>query len=145
MGITIRNQEKSIDLGYGGFANLRNTIANCLDTEFATLYKELTLYYNYREKGFNSQEEFFEDHDNRVLEICTRKNLDEEVVNFLYRSDCDCRSVSYKTCRHLWKYIKDYDDDICYGYIGRPDCAMFKDFKEIVETCAKKRWVMYFS
>ena len=51
-------------------------------------------------------------------------------------------TVSAKTCRHIWKYIKDYDDNIIYGYAGRIDRAMFKDFKEIVEECAKKRWVM---
>lgn len=31
--------------------------------------------------------------------------------------------------------IKDYDDDICYGYCDKPDCAMFKDFKELVKDC----------
>jgi hypothetical protein len=116
-----------------------------LDREFYDVYSTLLDYYKYRELGFESQEEFFEDHDQRVLEICNRKQLDEEVVNFLYRSDCSDESVKPKTCRHIWKYIKDYDDNIIYGYIGRPDRAMFKDFKQIVEECAKNRWVMRFS
>lgn len=33
-------------------------------------------------------------------------------------------------------YIKDYDDDICYGYCGRSDCAMFKDFKQLIKDGA---------
>ena len=37
---------------------------------------------------------------------------------------------------------KDYDDNIIYGYAARINRAMFKDFKKIVEECAKKRWVM---
>ena len=31
------------------------------------------------------------------------------------------------------KSIKDYDDDILYGYAGRKDCAKFADFKKIVK------------
>ena len=143
MGVTIENRKHAIDLGYGGFFNLRKTIAKCLDEELGELYAELTESHNYAKKGFSSEKEFFENHDEKVLELCTRKQLDEEVVNFLYLSDCDSESVSFKTCRHLWKYIKDYDDDIRYGYLGRKDCAMFKDFKQIVKECAKNRWVMH--
>ena len=145
MGITIGNRKHSIDLGYGGYARLRNTIAKCLDPELGVLYKELDQYYKYQEKGFRTQEEFFEDHDRKVLDLCKKKQLDVEVINFLYRSDCDDSSVSVKTCRHIWKYIKDYDDTIIYGYTGRPDATRFKDFKEIVEECRKRRWVMRFS
>ena len=89
--------------------------------------------------------EYFEDHDRRALEICERNKLDEEVVNFLYQSDCDCKSVPVKTCRHLWKFIKDYDDDYVYGYAARPDRAMFKDFKQIVKECIEDRRVMKIS
>lgn len=142
MGITLTNRNHSIDLGYAGFNKLRNTIASCLDSEFAELYKELDKSHHYKEKGFSSEEEFFADHDRKVLNLCKKKQLDAEVVNFLYRSDADDTSVSAKTCRHIWKYIKDYDDNIIYGYAARIDRAMFKDFKKIVEECTKKRWVM---
>lgn len=146
MGVTISNQNHSIDLGMGGYHNLCNTIAKCLDEEFYNVYIQLLSgYYKYSDYGFKSQKEFFDDHDKKVIEICNRKQLDEEVVNFLYRPDCSNESVKPKTCRHIWKYIKDYDDNILYGYCGRPDCARFKDFKKIVEECAKKRWVMKFS
>ena len=43
------------------------------------------------------------------------------------------------------KFIKDYDDDYVYGYIGRPDRAMFKDFKRIVRECVEDRRVMRIS
>ena len=145
MGITISNHKKSIDLGMGGYHNLCNTIAKCLDREFYERYADLMNYYKYREKGFKTQQEFFDDHDKKILEICERKKLDEEVVNFLYRGDCSYESASVKTCRHIWKFIKDYDDKILYGYAGRPDCARFKDFKEIVKTCIDDRRVMKFS
>lgn len=148
MGITISSPSKSIDMGAGGFANLRTTISKLLNCkEFSDIYEELTSggQYHYISKGFSSMSEYFDDYDRRALEICERNELDEEVVNFLYRSDCDCDSVSVKTCRHLWKYIKDYDDDFVYGYAGRPDRAMFKDFKAIVQECVEKRRVMRIS
>ena len=28
-------------------------------------------------------------------------------------------------CKSIWEIIKDYNDDICYGYAGRSDCAKF--------------------
>lgn len=34
------------------------------------------------------------------------------------------------------KVIGDYDDAIHYGYAGRKDCAMFRDFKAILTDCA---------
>lgn len=145
MGITISNHKKSIDLGMGGYHNLCNTIAKCLDREFYERYADLMNYYKYRERGFKTQQEFFDDHDEKILEICNRKKLDEDVVNFLYRGDCSYESASVKTCRHIWKFIKDYDDKILYGYAGRPDCARFKDFKEIVKTCIDDRRVMKFA
>ena len=148
MGITISNHKKSIDMGYGGFLNLRATISTLVPCqEFVDIYRELNegYYTEWQKRGFKTREEYFDDYDKRVEEICVRNKLDEEVVNFLYRSDCDTKSLSPKACRHLWWLIKDYDDNVLYGYCGRPDCAKFKDFKEIVRTCAKDRRVMRFS
>ena len=39
-------------------------------------------------------------------------------------------------CKSVYEIIKDYDDDICYGYCGRSDCAMFKDFKQLIKDGA---------
>lgn len=148
MGITISSPSKSIDMGAGGFKMLRTTISELVPCkEFVDIYAELmnAQYMEWEIRGFNSSKEYYDDYDRRAIEICERNKLDEEIINFLYRSDCDCTSVSPKTCRHLWKLIKDYDDDIIYGYAGRPDRAMFKDFKSIVQECAKKRRVMRIS
>jgi hypothetical protein len=41
-------------------------------------------------------------------------------------------------CKSIWEIIKDYNDDICYGYAGRSDCAKFSDFKDIVKDCIDK-------
>ena len=147
MGITISGPNKRIDMGGGGFANLRTTVAKLLNCpEFFELYDDLVScgHCRYAEKGFNSMSEYFDDHNKRANEICEKNQLDEEVVNFLYESDCGF-TASVKMCRHLWQVIKDYDDDIVYGYAGRPDRAMFKDFKDIVKSCVDARRVMKIS
>ena len=33
----------------------------------------------------------------------------------------------------IYEVIKNYDDDILYGYADRKDCAKFADFKAIVK------------
>lgn len=148
MGVTLSGPHKSIDMGGGGYANLRITIAKQLNCpEFSELYEDLLScgHIRYAEKGFNSMSEYFDDHDKKILAICEKHKLDEEVVNYLYASDCGGYSLSVKTCRHIWNIIKDYDDNIIYGYAGRPDRAMFKDFKEIVQSCINERRVLRIS
>lgn len=39
----------------------------------------------------------------------------------------------------------DYDDNVLYGYIGRPDCAKFRDFKAILQDCADNKCDMIWS
>jgi hypothetical protein len=147
MGITLSNNNRSISLGYGGFNRLRSTISKLLGCqEFADVYSELLNPHDAcKDRGFTNMADYYQDHDARAIEICEKYDLDEEIINFLYQSDCDCGSVSVKTCRHIWKVIKDYDDNIAYGYVGRKDCAKFKDFKQIVCECAENRYVMRIS
>lgn len=57
-----------------------------------------------------------------------------KVVDFLLQSDCS-GSIRFGACKQILKVIGDYDDDICYGYAGRKDCAMFRDFKAILQDC----------
>lgn len=134
MGVTIENKTKSIDMGYGGFYNLRETIAGLLSEEFKNLYVEWTS----MNGSINNEE------GNKLLGNMYKRGVltDEDVIilDFLFASDCGGK-ISVKGCRRLWKLIKDYDDNVLYGYAGRPDCAKFKDFKEIIETSAKNRWI----
>ena len=52
-----------------------------------------------------------------------------KIVDFCLQSDCE-GSIRYGACKELLKVIGNYDDNICYGYAGREDCAMFRDFKK---------------
>ncbi|WP_428817122.1 hypothetical protein ACQR2L_09715 [Clostridium butyricum] len=133
MGVTIDSKNKSIDLGYGGFNRLRNKISELVNSEISEHYKEL-------EKGQflfgeDKRKEFFEQYDAET------KRLDEKydykynsVLHFLYASDCEA-TMEVDVCKDIYEVIKDYDDNIQYGYTGRKDCAMFKDFKELVQDC----------
>lgn len=51
----------------------------------------------------------------------------------------------YGACKELLKIIGDYDDNVLYGYIGRPDCAKFRDFKAILQDCADNKCDMIWS
>lgn len=137
MGLTIRNKNTSIDMGYGGFYNLRKNIAGIYSPSFKELYEEWTgpLFINDLSD---------EEGNKRLAELYKQKILTDEddiVLDFLFASDSEGK-ISVKGCKRLYAIIKDYDDDILYGYCGRKDCAKFKDFKNIVAECAKNRWVL---
>lgn len=135
MGITIRSKNKSIDMGYGGFYNLRKTVAKLAADDIGKHYEHLmdAPYSNDERKSF------FEDYDKKIEELSEIHNGEmDSVLIFIYQSDCE-GSLSIKDCRKIYEIIKDYDDDVLYGYWGRPDCAKFADFKAIVKDCIDNR------
>lgn len=131
MGVTISSENCSIDLGYGGFYNLRKKVAELTAEDIFEHYKHLSdAPYNEKER-----EKFFEEYDKKIVEIAEAHNDEiNEILDFLYASDCN-GEASVNECKKIYEVIKDYDDDILYGYWGRPDCAKFRDFKEIVKDC----------
>lgn len=62
----------------------------------------------------------------KVAELCS--------TDFCLQSDCGGK-IHYGACKEIYKHVKDYDDNVCYGYAGRPDCTMFKDFKNLLKEC----------
>lgn len=141
MGVSIYTKNKSIDLGCGGFNNLRTTVAYIVNKELGEFYEELN-------KGLSlfgdERKKFFEEYDKRLAHIDEELNIDPLILDFLYLPDCE-GTLTSKHSRRLYEAIKDYDDDIFYGYVGRPDCAMFKDFKEIVKDSRDHRIKLYWS
>lgn len=86
--------------------------------------------------------EDFEKYNKRIQDLSVKLGDEYDCIfEFLYASDCNGK-ISYKTSKEIWKYIKDYDDNVRYGYSGRPDCAMFKDFKEIIKSSMEKRCIV---
>lgn len=132
MGVTISSSNHSIDLGCGGFNQLRTTVAKLTEPDIYEHYMALN-------KGFNlygeERKNFFENYDKKIEELNEKyENKYLDVLQFLYASDSE-GVMDPHHCQSIYDVIKDYDDNVLYGYIGRPDCARFRDFKEIVKEC----------
>lgn len=132
MGVTIDSENGSIDLGYGGFNNLRTKVAELTAPDIYEHYKRL-------EKGMfpvgTIKEKFFKDYNAEIQKLSEKYNEEKDnILDFLYASDCD-GEMDVEHCKSIYEVIKDYDDNICYGYCGRSDCAMFRNFKELVKDC----------
>lgn len=133
MGLTLYNKKYSINLSYSGFARLMQTIADLLNPEFGELYTKWCL------------TEIDDITTNELLRNLykSKKLIDEYdfILKFLFTSSVTGK-ISAKNSNVLYNLIKDYDDKIIYGYAGQPDCAKFKDFKNIIETSAKNKWTV---
>lgn len=138
MGVTIESKNHAIDLGYGGFMRLRAKIAELSDKELGMHYKHLN-----DAPMFDGREVFFKEYDEKIVEIVDKNKIPHAVPDFIYQSDCN-GSLSTEQCLVIYEIIKDYDDDIQYGYSGKKDCAKFNDFKTLLKDCidnnAKLEW-----
>lgn len=133
MGVTINSKNKSIDLGYGGFDNLRTKVAELINEEIAEHYKKckssMFIF------GEDKRKEFFKKYNAETERLDKKYDYKYNyVLHFLYACDCGA-TMEVDVCKEVYEVIKDYDDDVLYGYCGRSDCAKFKDFKEIVKDC----------
>lgn len=131
MGVTIESKNHAIDMGYGGFMCLRTKVAELAAPDIFEHYKKsidgMRLY------DADERKAFYESYDAKIEELDKKYNGKmSDVLDFLYESDCDAE-MDADHCRSIYEVIKDYDDDILYGYAGRKDCAKFADFKKIVK------------
>lgn len=132
MGVTIDSKNCSIDLGYVGFRNLRTKIAELTAPDIYEHYRKL-------EQGMflvgEMKDKFFKDYNAEIQKISKKYSGNKDyILDFLYASDYD-GEMDADHCKSIYEIIKNYDDNICYGYYGRSDCTMFKDFKELVKDC----------
>lgn len=133
MGITIESKNFSADMGYGGFMNFRNKVAELSNEEFGKHYikTEKAMFLQGTER-----ETFFKKYDAKTKEMIKDNIVTVEIANFCYQSDCE-GSIDQDQAKQIYEKIKDYDDNIRYGYAGRTDCAMFSDLKNIFKDCAE--------
>lgn len=145
MGITIscKKTGKSIDLGYAGFNRLRNKVASLVGNPFADHYHELDKTEVAMMQG-EERERFFRHYDDLTELMVKEKQVGIKVADFLYQYDC-VGKIRYGACKEILKVIGDYDDDILYGYCGRPDCAKFSDFVSILKDCVENKCDMVWS
>jgi len=141
MGITIESTNFSADMGYGGFSRFRDKVATISSKEFGKHYAKLekTMFLMGTER-----EAYFKKYDAKTKELVKNEVVTIEVANFCYQSDCE-GSIDQEQAKEIYKNIKDYKDDNCYGYSGREDCAMFSDLVNIFKDCAENGDVVEWS
>ena len=137
MGITIWSKNREADCGYGGFRNLRQTVADLTSPEIGAFYRKLD-----DAPPFGLERtKFFKQYDKDLQALANKLQKEPKklrILDFLYQSDCEGKAGRL-TCRAIWEVIKDYDDNYCYGYAGRPDCMMWSDFKKIIQDCVETK------
>lgn len=138
MGVTIscKKTGHSIDMGAFGFLRLRRKVAELQGGPFHDVYEEVCSWYPGRTA--ETANEFDARINARIVDILDSKQADAKVIGFLIQSDIEGR-IRYGTCKNILKVIGDYDDDILYGYCGRPDCARFADFKRLLQECVDNK------
>lgn len=141
MGITIWSKNCEADCGYGGFKNLRQKVADLTSPEIGTFYRKLD-----DAPPFGPErKKFFEQYDKDLQALNNKLKKEPKklrILDFLYQSDGEGKADVW-TCRALWEVIKDYDDNYCYGYAGRPDRMMWSDFKKIIQDCVETKTPMH--
>lgn len=139
MGITISCNKtgRSCDLGYAGFGRFRQKVAELYSKEFGAHYALLSTPEAMWSLGKN-REAYFEAYDARTKQMIADKRLDPRVADFCYQCDCDGK-IKCGACKVIYSTIKDYDDNIIYGYAGRPDRATFSGLKSIFADCVANR------
>ena len=112
MGVTIESENHSIDLGYGGFLNLRMKVAELTAQDIYEHYQCL-------DSGMflcgSKREEFFKTYNSKIQELSEKHNGEKDnILDFLYESDCN-GEMDIEHCKSIYEVIKDYDDDISDG------------------------------
>lgn len=125
-------------MGYGGFGRFRNAVAEKVNDDFYKHYLELSS----PEAMFlfgSEREKYFQKYDATTKEFVNKNIVTVEVANFLYQSDCGGK-VDRKQAKQIYGLIKECDDNIVFGYIGRSDCAKMSDLKKIFSDGTKVEW-----
>lgn len=135
MGVTVKCEKtsRSCDLGYGGFGRFREKVASLVNEEFGAHYAKLSTPAMMNLFDSN-KEQIFDEFDREVERLIKKHKISLRVVDFLWQSDCGGK-IPPSACKTIYAAIKDYDDNICYGYAGRKDCAMFSDLKAVFKDC----------
>ena len=133
MGVTISGKPskkitaQSLDMGYSGFFRLRCLAAKHLNHEFFNIYKDMLN---------NHSDADWENFDKNINNCIQHHKLDKTVsdcklLDFFFLPDCEGK-ITYGACKKLYELIKEEDDNIKIGYVGRADCATMGDFKALL-------------
>ena len=146
MGVTIycKKTGHGIDMGYFGFNALRNKVAELNGEPFYSHMMKLEKPPYFGARFVMPEEErkkLFEEFDAETQRMVDEKLLSVHVENFCMQPDVGGK-IRHTACRELLKVIGDYDDDVQYGYSGRKNCAMFADFKALLQECVDNKCML---
>lgn len=141
MGLTIRSKIKTCDIelvgGYGMLLTIRKEVAKLWDKEFGEHYSKLGSIVSLKD---------FEEFDKKTDKILSQERFkaeDEDIVDFLYQSDCDGK-ISYITCKKIYDLLQKSTNNSClrYAFYSKND---WEDLKELLLQCYKHRANLYWS
>lgn len=138
MGVTISSKRYSCDMGCAGFMRFRNTVAEKVNDEFYKHYIEMDIPKVMILTG-EARKEYFKKYDAVTHDLIDKNIVSVEVANFLYQTDCGGK-IDRKQAKQIYELIKDCDDDINFGYVGRFDCAKMADMKKIFSDKTMVEW-----
>jgi hypothetical protein len=125
-------------MGYGGFGRFRNAVAEKTGDKFYEHYLLLSSADAMFFMG-NERIKYFEKYDAVTRELVEQKEVTGEVANFLYQSDCGGK-IDRKQAKQIYNLIKECDDNIMFGYVGRSYCAKMSDLKSIFSDGTGVKW-----
>lgn len=133
MGLTLKSKGSNIELtgGYGMFKRIREVIANAFDEEFGKHYETLGFCCFFKDKIKEWDEKA-----NKILENERFKDKDEDIVDFLFATDCGGK-CNYETCGKIYDLIRNVGDIAKLQYTNRPSVKEndFEDFKHLLLDC----------
>lgn len=129
MGVTINSKNHRIVLSYSGFYRIRVKVAELTAPDIYEHYKKLN---DWRYVLVSKDENFSVEYDKKIVELDEKYT---QVLEFLYTSDSHGEADA-EHCKSVYEIIKEYDDDIIYGYRSGIEAVLFKNVKQLIKDGA---------
>lgn len=128
MGVSINSKNYNFDMPYSGFNRFRKMVAMQLGDRFYEHYTKISDIDTFLLSNAE-RVDYFANYDDTTKSYIQQGIVTADVANFLYQSDCD-GTIDSNQAKQVYDLIKNCDDNIQYGYIGR-DCTTMADLKAI--------------
>lgn len=136
MGVYIECEKtsNSCRLGYHGFDQFRNKVAELLNLEFGVHYATLSTSEMMFTFDMTKRRHLYDEFELEAKRIIEENRISKRAIGFLWQPDCQDR-ISPSACKIIYRAIKDYDGEILYGYTREIGCTMFNDLKVVFKEC----------